>query len=223
MERQMAIVGAKQLNENHKAAITSETANIERIGENANLASYAQTISQGMTNVLLTVIAHGEVQGTAEDNSKFNFTVTVETLPQKIDATELNALLAALSYKVVTIQDILNILVRRGVLPDDTRLPDLAATLAEQKALFEEFGLNEGLDMNGDNANGGNGDDDDNTNGNGDNGNGDNGNGGSSGGKGKAADKKDGGDAASKSAKKPQPQRRKKTGDGKASATPNAK
>ncbi len=141
MERQMAIVGAKQLNENHKAAITSETANIERIGENANLASYAQTISQGLTNVLLTVVAHGEVRGTDEDISNFNYLVTVETLPQKVDATELTAMLNALSHNVLSKQDVLNNLIRRGVLPVDTRLPDLAEELAMEKAIFEDLGL----------------------------------------------------------------------------------
>jgi len=156
MEKQMAIVGAKQLNENHKAAITAETANIERIGENANLASYAQTISQGMTNVLLTVIAHGEVRGTPEDISNFNYIVTVETLPQKIDATELTALLSAMSYHIMSKQDALNILIRRGVLPADTRLPDLAETLAMEKTLFEDLGLSMPMSpgLNGDDPSG---------------------------------------------------------------------
>lgn len=138
ISRQMTVLGARILNDQRKDSVTAETANIERIGENAGLANHASTISKAVTNALLTAMNYGGIAGSEEDLAKFSYKISTETLPQIINPDELRALIEAITAGVTTREHVAKYLVRRGFYPDDISVEDIIDSLTEEEGMMAD-------------------------------------------------------------------------------------
>lgn len=110
--RDMAAIGARILADESGAQISTETARIQRAGEHSVLASIANTVADGMTQVLRWVAQWAGVSGA----DKIAVTLTTDFLPQGLQPGELAEWLAGLQAGTLPLPVVLEHLKSRGVI-----------------------------------------------------------------------------------------------------------
>lgn len=88
-EKQMAVLGARMLEDQKKAAETAETAGIHRAGESSALATQGAVISRGLTEALATFDRWAGGSGAVE------FSLNSKFFPRTLSAQEVTALVSA--------------------------------------------------------------------------------------------------------------------------------
>ncbi len=110
--RDMAAIGARILADESGAQISTETARIQRAGEHSVLAGIANTVADGMTQILRWV---GEWAGIAGAD-KIAVTLNTDFLPKGLQPGELAEWLAALQAGTMPLPVVLEHLKSRGVI-----------------------------------------------------------------------------------------------------------
>lgn len=111
-ERQMAVLGARMLEQQKAAAETAEAAGLHRSGEQASLATVADTLDAGFVRALtwFDLWAGGDGNVTFDINKEF--------LPTKMTAQELVALMQAWQSGMVSDQESFAALQAGGIIAD---------------------------------------------------------------------------------------------------------
>ncbi len=135
ISKQMTILGARILNEQKKDAVAAETANIERIGENAGITSYASTISKAITNALLLALKYEGIEGTDEEQYDFSYRMNVETLPQTIEPDVLRSLNESIGMLTVSRKHVIQYLIRVGFYTEDVTEEEIIKAIEEEETM----------------------------------------------------------------------------------------
>lgn len=111
-ERQMAVLGARMLEQQKAAAETAEVAGLHRSGEHASLATVADTLDAGLLRALAWFDQWAGGTGAVE------FDINKEFLPTKMSAQELVALMQAWQNGMLSDQESFAALQAGGIIAD---------------------------------------------------------------------------------------------------------
>jgi hypothetical protein len=137
-EKQMAVLGARMLEEQKKGVESAETAGIHRAGEESMLASVSISISLGVTIALKWF-----VEWAGADPANVSVQVNREFYPPAMNPQMLTALVAAWQSGVPGMSDqgIFDQLKNAEIVADDVTLEEEQARIAErQLQLMNQFG-----------------------------------------------------------------------------------
>ncbi|TWI69048.1 uncharacterized protein DUF4055 [Pseudoduganella lurida] len=126
-ERQMAVLGARMLEQQKAAAETAEVAGMHRSGEQSSLATMADTIDAGMVRALKWF---DEWAGGTGDVA---FDLNKEFLPVNLSAQELTALVAAWQSGGLSDQELFGKLQRGGVIADGVTFEEHSAQVENSR------------------------------------------------------------------------------------------
>lgn len=124
-EKQMALIGARMLMDEQKGAQTFGEAQIKRTGENSILATIAQTISIGLTEVLKWFCEWGNFAGDV------NCELNRDFLPVPMDAPTLTALMAAWQGGAISYNTLFDLLQRADVIDAEVTQEDEEGRISE--------------------------------------------------------------------------------------------
>lgn len=124
-EAQMAVLGARMLEDQKKAAETAEVAAMHRSGEQSALTTQGDTIDAGMTKAL------GWFDQWAGGDGKVEFKTNKDYLPSQLSAQEITALVAAWQAGTLSDQELYNNFQAGGVIAETTTFEEHAAQLEE--------------------------------------------------------------------------------------------
>lgn len=122
-EAQMAVLGARMLEDQKKAAETVEVAAMHRSGEQSALTTQGDTIDAGMTKAL------GWFDQWAGGTGEVEFKTNKDYLPSKLTAQEITALMAAWQAGGLSDQELFDALQDGGVIAETQTFEEHAAQL----------------------------------------------------------------------------------------------
>jgi len=120
IEQRMAILGARLLSSEKKAAETAQTAQIHRAGENGILSAIAQIISIGMTAVLRVFC-----QWAGSEDKEAGIELNREFMPPEITPHELTAIVSAWQSGAISMQVLFDQLQKVELIASDLTLEEM--------------------------------------------------------------------------------------------------
>lgn len=134
LESQMAVLGARMLEEQKRAAETAETLKIRYSGDSATLSSIVTNVEQGLEKALKLA-----AKWLGRDDIKVQVTMNKEFVSTKLTPEELTALVGARQQNSISLETFLYNLQTGGILsPDDTIEAEKARIEEEEKKAEEE-------------------------------------------------------------------------------------
>ena len=124
LERQMAVIGARFLEEQKKGVEAVETLEIRSSGDTANLASISVSIEQGFKQILIYMAKWIKV-----DWDKIEVTLSKDFVSAKMEPAMITALLGALQANRISIDTFLYSLQEGEILPTNVTIEDEKAKL----------------------------------------------------------------------------------------------
>jgi hypothetical protein len=135
LERQMAVMGARILEEAKKAAEASETVVMRYSGDTATLSSVVTSLEQG----LMKCLDFAAKWQSADENSEVK--INREFVSQKLSPQDITALLGALQANKISLDTFLYNLQVGEVLPADRTIEDEKLKIQEEEnKSFDNFG-----------------------------------------------------------------------------------
>lgn len=136
-EQQMAVLGARMLEQQKRAAEAAETAAIHRTGENATLADEAISISQSMVAILKVFAEWAGV-----DPTNITFELNRDFLPLEMDPTMLEKLVASWQQGALSKEELFYNLKQGEIIRDSTTYEQYEADIANSAPMFSS-GINQ--------------------------------------------------------------------------------
>jgi hypothetical protein len=125
-EKQMAVLGARMLEDQKKAAETAETAGIHRAGESSALATQGAVISRGLAEALATFDKWAGGSGDVE------FSLNSKFFPRTMTAQELTAQVQAWQAGALSEQELFDSLKDGGVISEAADFESHQAQIGDQ-------------------------------------------------------------------------------------------
>lgn len=124
----MAILGARMLAEQKKAAETAEAAGIHRAGENATLAVIADTLTDGLKRCLEYYAAW---LGSTEE---IQYRINKDFLPSPMSAADITARMGLWQAGAISLEDLINELKKGEIIAEDRSAEDIMDDIAANPA-----------------------------------------------------------------------------------------
>jgi hypothetical protein len=121
-EKQMAVLGARLLEEQKKQTEAAETHRLRQSGEQASLASVANTVSEAIERCLRWAVYWDGASDTIRDG--VTFTLNTDFVAQKLDPQTMTALMAARQAGEISQDTFLYNLKQGEILPPDHSIED---------------------------------------------------------------------------------------------------
>jgi len=129
-EMLMAMLGARMLSPDKKAAETAEAATIHRQGELSVLASLSNSVSIAITKALMLLAEWSGIEG------EIDFKLNKDFTPAGLNAPEITALVQSWQSGAIAYSDLFDNL-QRGEIIDPLRTPEDVRAEVEQENPFQ--------------------------------------------------------------------------------------
>jgi hypothetical protein len=131
-EKQMAVLGARLLEQQKKEAETAETLKLRQAGESSVLASIATTVGEALT-MALRFLDYWRTGGALEtDPQKISAEMNTEFIDASLTSQEVTALVSAWQGKAISHLTLLHNFARTGILPPDISPEDEQARIDDE-------------------------------------------------------------------------------------------